>query len=282
MATENDTQYWRISPGQHGYLWREQKLHECIALGWSGTGSVKGKSKRWLGRRLKQLGWLGRSYDQLENFIWNVQKGDKVVASTSGRGIFALGTVKGDYEYDRDLEYKHSRKVLWETTFWHPVDIRSLNLRKDVYNKFHGRNSYTIRNLDREQWDHFNTRLRRIRTPFRNLGMWGGLIQSPEYENEVIILFSQMLQHLRMRIAGFGTRFPDAIVERKDSRGKWRKLKVEFELRSSGFQSHMPACDNRETRCRTIVCWEDNDWADNRKKAKFEIIELKRELEKIL
>ena len=116
--------------------------------------------------------------------------------------------------------------------------------------------------------------------PFRNLAAWGGLIQSPEYQNEVIILFSQMLQHLRMRIAGFGTRFPDAIVERKDKRGKWRRLEVEFELHSSGFQSHMPV--PRDKQCRTIVCWEDDDWRDNRKKKGLKIIALKDELQKIL
>jgi hypothetical protein len=282
MATDNETQYWRISPGERGYLWREQKLHECIAIGWSETGSAKGKSAPWLRRTLKQMRWPGAgAYRQLEDFIWHVRKGDKVVASTSGKGIYALGTVTSDYEFNRHLEYKHTHKVLWETTFWHPVDIDRLGLREDVYNKFHGRSSHTIRQLDQDQWNHLCKKLGKVRTPFRNLAMWGGLIQSPVYENEVIILFSQMLQRLRMRIVGFGTRFPDAIVERKDNRGRWRKEHVEFELYSSGFQSHMPACDNKDTYCRTIVCWED-DWADTRSKAKFDIIELKHELEEIL
>jgi len=282
MEPENEPQYWRISPGEGGYLWREQKLHECIAVGWNETGSAKGRSRPWLRRALKRIPWHpgARAFDQLEDFIWKMRKGDKVVASTSGKGIYALGTVLGDYEYNRNLWYRHSRKVAWETTFWHPVKIDSLGLREDVYNRFHGRSSQTIRNLDKDQWNHLTDCLRRFRTPFRNLAMWGGLIQSPEYEGEVIILFSQMLQHLGMRIASIGTRFPDAIIERKKN-GTWRTANVEFELRSSGFCCHMPACDNKDTYCRTIVCWED-DWADTRKKAKFEIIELKRELEKVL
>jgi hypothetical protein len=108
--------------------------------------------------------------------------------------------------------------------------------------------------------------------------MWGGLIQSPEYENEVIILFSQMLQRLGMRIAGFGTRFPDAIVERKH-RGKWQQLNVEFDLYSSGFLAHLPS----EKPCDAIVCWQDNDWRKhNSEKRRFNIIELKHELEKML
>jgi len=93
----------------------------------------------------------------------------------------------------------------------------------------------------------------------------------------VIILFSQMLQHLQMRIVSVGTRFPDAIVEIK-KHGKWRKVNVEFELYSHGFKSHLSKCE--ESDCHTIVCWED-DW-NYHKKGLFEIIVLKKELEKIL
>ena len=279
MSTNAQTRFWRISPGEAGFLWREQKLHECIAIGWSETGSAKGKSRAWLKRKLNSLRWPGkRAFTQLSAFIWEVQERDKVVASTSANGIYALGTITGDYEFNRDLEYKHSRKVVWETTFWHPVEIGDLGLKADVYNKFHGRSSQTIRELDKDQWKHLCAKLDKVHTPFRNLSSWGGLIQSPEYENEVIILFSQLLQHLGMRIAGFGTRFPDAIILRKQ-RGKWCKLNVEFELYSSGFQAHMPVPDDKD--CRTIVCWEDNDW-DKRKKAGLEIISLKDEIEKLL
>ena len=273
------TQYWRISPGQGGFLWREQKLNECIALGWSETGSANGKSGPWLRRKLESLKWPGlHAYDQLADFIWNVQTGDKVVASTSAKGIYALGTVTGGYQFNSKLWYKHSREVNWETTFWHPVDIDDLGLDQDVYNKFHGQTSWTIRNLDEREWKLFYTNLSRIHTPFRNLSMWGGLIQSPEYEGEVIILFSQMLQHLGMRIAAVGTRFPDAIVERKHH-GKWVRITVEFELYSSGFRAHL----HRKEPCDAIVCWQDDDWGrDNGQKRRFEIIGLKHQLEKIL
>jgi len=190
-----------------------------------------------------------------------------------------LGTVIGDYEFNDELEYKHSKKVRWKTTFWHPVDIGSLKLGRDLNNKFKGRSSLTIRDLDPKEWDCLCDKLNKVPTPFRNLGMWGGLIQSPEYENEVIILFSQMLQHLHMRIVSFATRFPDAIVQVKKKR-KWETVKVEFELYSSSFKNHL---GNKweEKGCHTIVCWED-DWEDRPKKPRLDIIELKEELEKIL
>lgn len=276
-----ETQYWKISPGEGGFLWREQKLNECIAIGWSEIGDAKGKDKAAL-KRMKFEGkpLTDSAATQINAFVNEVQIGDKVIASTSGKGVYAVGTVIGDYVFNYELEYKHSRKVRWETTFWHPVDISSLKLKspKSLYYKFHGLSSLTIRDLDEDEWDEFSNRLNNISTPFRNLGMWGGLIQSPEYENEVIILFSHMLQHFHMRIIKSGTRFPDAIVERKAGK-KWKKINVEFELYSSGFQAHLPDCKENEEY--VIVCWED-DWRDNCQKRRFEIIELKEQLKKIL
>ena len=280
MHMKNEIQYWKISPGAGGFLWREQKLNECIAIGWSEIGNAKGLDIEALRRKKFDGKPLSRSAaDQLNKFTNEVQTGDKVIASASGNGIYAVGTVIGDYEFNDELEYKHSRKVLWETTFWHPVDIGLLKLSKSLKNKFHGLSSLTIRKLEAGEWDEFCDRLNNIRTPFRNLGMWGGLIQSPEYENEVVILFSHMLQHLHMRIIKSGTLFPDAIVERKAGK-KWKKINVEFELYSSGFQAHLPDCNENEEYM--IVCWEDDDWRDNRQKRRFEIIELKDQLEKIL
>lgn len=277
----DEIQYWRISPGQKGYLWREQKLNDCIAIGWSETGSLKNKDENWLRRKLRDMQWPGkRAFEQLSDFCWTVQKGHKVVACTSGKGIYAIGTITGDYEYNEALEYRHSRKVQWETTFWSPVPIDLLGLEKSsFYYKFHGSSSWTIRELKLDEWNKFHSQLVKVKTPFRNLVMWGGLIQAPEYENEVMILFSQMLQHFGMRIIQFATRFPDAIVEQKKGK-KWKKLHVEFELRSSGFQSHLP---DKNKKCDLIVCWKDDDWGrNNRQKGRYKIIELKEHLEKLL
>ena len=273
------TRYWKISPGQGGFLWREQKLNECIAIGWSDIGDAKNLDKEALQRKCLQKHFTKSAAKQLNDFINEVKIGDKVIASASRNGVYAVGTIIGDYEFNEELEYKQSRKVRWETAFWHPVNISALKLSKSLYNKFHGLSSLTIRELEEDEWDEFSDRLNNISTPFRNLGMWGGLIQSPEYENEVIILFSHMLQHLHMRIIKSGTLFPDAIVERKAGK-TWKKINVEFELHSSGFQAHLPDCKKDEHY--VIVCWEDDDWRDNRKKRRFEIIELKNQLEKIL
>jgi hypothetical protein len=276
------TQYWKITPGEGGFLWREQKLNGCIAIGWSDIKNIKGITEEKL-RHKKCDGKIltPSAVKQINAFVNEVKIGDKVIASTSGKGIYAVGTIIGDYEFNDELEYKHSRKVQWETTFWHPVHISLLKLRPPLCNKFHGRSSQTIKNLTEDEWKKFSDQLNKVSTPFRNLGMWGGLIQAPEYESEVIILFSHMLQHFHMRIIKSGTLFPDAIVEQKKGK-KWKKKIVEFELRSSGFQSHLNDCKKEVDY--VIVCWEDDKWRDGRQKRlyKDKIIELKKELENVL
>lgn len=281
---KQETKFWKISPGGAGFLWREQKLNKCIAIGWSEIGDAKGLNEEALRRVFLEKKYTNKeaayAASQLDYFINKVSVGDKVVASASGKGIYAVGTIIGDYNFNRELEYKHSRKVQWETTFWHPVDISLLGkLPKSLYNKFHGQSSQTIRELDEDEWDKFCAQLKKVPTPFRNLGMWGGMIQSPEYENEVMILFSHMLQHFGMRIIQFATRFPDAIVERKKGK-KWEKLNIEFELHSGSFQSHLP---DKDKKCDLIVCWEDEGWGrNNHQKGRYKIIELKQHLENIL
>ena len=270
--------YWRISPGGGGYLWREQKLHECIAIGWD-IGNAKYMTQKKIHAWFRRNGCSEIAFKQFYDFKHNVNREDKVVASASGYGVYALGTVVGDYEYNEELEYPHSRKVRWETTFWEAVDIEALELPERFAYKFSGLHSQTIRELKAQEWDRICKRLDSIDTPFRNKDMLGGLIQSPEYENEVIILFSHLQERLNMRIVHFGTRFPDAIIERKRY-GKWRTENVEFELYSSGFQDHLDEYKKRD--CKTIICWEDDTWEDNRQKRYFEIIELREVLRDML
>ncbi|SPE60444.1 hypothetical protein SBV1_410133 [Verrucomicrobia bacterium] len=59
LTLMSETRYWRISPGQGDYLWRQQKLKDCIALGGSETGSVKGKSRALVEQQIKRTALAG-------------------------------------------------------------------------------------------------------------------------------------------------------------------------------------------------------------------------------
>jgi hypothetical protein len=40
------TKFWRISPGEDGFLWNEQKANGCIAIGWDEIGDAKNMDKK--------------------------------------------------------------------------------------------------------------------------------------------------------------------------------------------------------------------------------------------
>ncbi len=153
------TKFWRISPGEDGFLWNEQKANGCIAIGWDEIGDAKNMDKKALRAACSKAGFSSIDANQLNNFINLISIGDKVVASASAKGIFAIGTITGDYEFDRKLEYKHSRKVKWEKIFSPLPSIVSLNLPVSTKFKFYGRSSRTIRELDESEWIHLTDEL---------------------------------------------------------------------------------------------------------------------------
>ena len=114
----NAIRYWRISPGEGGRIWREQKLHDCVSIGWWEIGNVTSLSKKGLEAAVEKLGWSKQACTQIRQFRYELNIGDKVVVSASKTGIYALGTVMGNYQFNNDLEYRQTRKVRWETTFW--------------------------------------------------------------------------------------------------------------------------------------------------------------------
>jgi hypothetical protein len=84
-----------------------------------------------------------------------------------------------------------------------------------------------------------------------------------------------------MKISYVSTRYPDAIIRVK--KGKtWVTKTAEFELLASRFKDHKERYKSGE-RCEMIICWED----DYRPRPRWlrdttQIIELKKELQKII
>jgi len=264
--------YWKIAPGSGGFLWVEQRDHGCIAVGWSETGNLnKYRTEEHIKGRFNRIDWGSKTKpNQLIRFYRDVKPQDKVLAA-SGRHIYGLGTVTGNYKFDELLYYKHRRRVRWELKFWDPLHVEELGLPKRLVKRI--RLNRTLLKLEQGEWELIQDTVSRVKDPFEGLTSFEGICRAPQSEQEVVILFSKLSQHLRMKIETVGTRFPDAYVRVK--KGKtWITKTAEFEVHSSDFKFH----EHDPHGCDMIICWKD-DW--KRKPREPAVIELRRELEQI-
>jgi len=91
---------------------------------------------------------------------------------------------------------------------------------------------------------------------------------APENELGVVYLFANVAKKMQLRIEVIQPHYPDCIAYRRVGDGE-KRLRIEFEYRSSSFRSHK----HNSRQCDTIVCWH-HDWPDA--PSSIEIIELKR------
>ncbi len=98
-----------------------------------------------------------------------------------------------------------------------------------------------------------------------------GLIYSPINEQGVVYLFGLIAEDLNIRVESIQQGYPDCTGIRYIGKGRWERIRIEFEYKSGNFDHDPKGCD-------MIVCWEDN-LNDNEKKDMgidiLEIIELK-------
>jgi len=98
-----------------------------------------------------------------------------------------------------------------------------------------------------------------------------GLVYGPVNEQGVVFLFGLLAKDLGYQVECVQSRFPDCVARKKNSEGKWEKVKIEFEYRSSDFRRH----EHDASSCDVIVCWE-HDWGGC--PPKIEVRELKKEI----
>jgi len=276
----NERRYWKIAPGGKGFLWAEQRDSDCIAVGWSDVGPLEKyhnnfeKGSRF-DRNFKKLKYT-QSSRQLIKFYRDVAIGDKVVAS-SGKYIYGIGEISRNYRFNEDLEYSHSKPVNWAYVFWEPLDITELNFNDSLTKRLNLQR--TILELSEEEWDKIEKRVKSVKSPFKNRTEWKGMLRSPVYEHEVIILFSKISEYLGMKIEVASPSFPDALLRLKKGK-KWIYRRAEFEINSANFVSHKHLESMRKgKKCDMIICWK-HDW--KRIPKKLQVIELRKKLEKIL
>lgn len=115
---------WLIRPKPHGANRRaEFKEKNIISVGWSGIGSLEGKSREDLMQLLSLPPYslegqkLGVAYSTLDLFVNKMQVGDLVLMPYKDEMTF--GEIAGGYSYDPDAEqdgYPHQRAVKWLRT----------------------------------------------------------------------------------------------------------------------------------------------------------------------
>jgi hypothetical protein len=98
---------------------------------------------------------------------------------------------------------------------------------------------------------------------------FAGLLHAPTTELGVIHLFGVLAPEHGIVVEYLSAAYPDCRAVRPEpcSRGRWRRIAVEFELRSSDFRRH----GHDPALCDLIVCWE-HDWAE----CPVEVLELRR------
>jgi predicted transport protein len=101
-----------------------------------------------------------------------------------------------------------------------------------------------------------------------------GFIYSPINEQGVVYLFGLVSEDLNIRVESIQQGYPDCTGIRYLGKGRWERVRIEFEYNSSHFllQKHDPK------GCDVIVCWNDDLKQEEKEKlAKVgvEIIDLK-------
>lgn len=93
-----------------------------------------------------------------------------------------------------------------------------------------------------------------------------GIVYEPINEQGVVLLFAALCYDLGFRIEAIRSKFPDALLIRRNSQGTFSKCLAEFEFKSTNYQVHKHPIKG----CDLIICWE-NDWQD----CPIEVLELK-------
>lgn len=98
-----------------------------------------------------------------------------------------------------------------------------------------------------------------------------GLVYSPINEQGVVYLFGLIAEDLNIRVESIQQGYPDCTGIQYLGKGRWERVRIEFEYNSSDFNHDPQGCD-------ILVCWEDDlneSKKEELKESGIEIIELK-------
>jgi 5-methylcytosine-specific restriction protein B len=117
----SDVSYWKIAPGQNGFLWDQCREDACILIGWSGVGNLLNyPDKTALAQANAKCNHKKASTDIQWRFAHEIRVGDIVVANKGNHEVVGVGVVTSDYlppgvpkNPNSHGEYSHARLVDW-------------------------------------------------------------------------------------------------------------------------------------------------------------------------
>jgi 5-methylcytosine-specific restriction enzyme B len=142
-------QFWKIAPGKNAELWTDCREGGFVCIGWNELNDMQQYTDESAFKE-KYRSIYGaprvRQWREIWDFSKEIKKGHIVVANNGLSEIVGIGTVAGEYYYDRGRsDYKHCLPVRWDTTtaFAVPEAARSI-----TSSWFQG----TVKKLSREEY----------------------------------------------------------------------------------------------------------------------------------
>lgn len=120
MASNSRKKYWIYSPGENAEFWEEFYRKGIMGLGWDYLGDLRNyDSKEAIISKMQEVeetdGSKKNDATACDDFCYNMNIGDIVIAKKGRSTLIGYGTVVSDYYYDNERETFHKlRKVQWQ------------------------------------------------------------------------------------------------------------------------------------------------------------------------
>jgi len=113
----SEQKIWKISPGAGGKGWNDCLSKGIIGIGWEYERDLHGLSEEEVMKYIKEE-YDGKVANQFVDFIFNIKKGDIVIAYAGPSIIYGIGFVeKNDWAFNDDAYdpwLAHTRKIRWD------------------------------------------------------------------------------------------------------------------------------------------------------------------------
>ncbi len=146
MTEENiGVRYWKVSPGEGAFNWELFRDNNIISIGWAHdtdwrktkfgdlTTNPDNEKIKLVLRTYKYFKEInpGQSAAIIRLFL-EIKPGDKVIVYDKKYHINAMCEVIGEYKFEKDFGYPHTKKVKWINIFGLQFDAHGNVLNEDA------------------------------------------------------------------------------------------------------------------------------------------------------